>query len=199
MTQAPENKGTGKGKTGPVLHVVGGIEVTSKPERKGRGRDLKPRAKRGAGKITRRTGPVESGLTQKQEAFALAVFSGKNFSDAYREAYECSGSTAASIHRQAHGLVNHVKVRSRLEQLWHQKREEQRMQALSRGDFVIEQLSKIIADQKTQDGAKVRALELLGKSVALWTDKVETEDKTDRSADEIERELTAKLKRLGLG
>ena len=137
-------------------------------------------------------------MTQKQEAFALAVFAEKSFSDAYRETYDCEGSKPASIHRQAYGLMQHDKVRSRLEELWSQKRSEQRMQALSRGDFVFEQLSKIIADPQTQDGAKVRALELLGKSVALWTDKVETEDKTDRSADEIERDLKAKLKLLGL-
>ena len=73
------------------------------------------------------------------------------------------------------------------------------MQALSRADYVIEQLTTIIADTKAQDGAKDRALELLGKSVALWTDKVEAEDKTDRSADEVEKDLTEKLKRLGLG
>jgi len=45
---------------------------------------------------------------------------------------------------------------------------------------------------------ELRALELLGKSVALFTDRVETEDKTDRTADEIKRDLTEKLRRLGL-
>jgi hypothetical protein len=40
---------------------------------------------------------------------------------------------------------------------------------------------------------KVRALELMGKTVALFVDRVETEDTTDRSADEIEAQIKARL------
>jgi len=72
------------------------------------------------------------------------------------------------------------------------------MQSLSRSDLVLKQLTDLALSPDVQDGARVRALELLGKSVALFTDRVETEDKTDRTADEIERDLTEKLRRLGL-
>jgi hypothetical protein len=72
------------------------------------------------------------------------------------------------------------------------------MQSLSRSDLVLKQLTDLALSSEVQDGARVRALELLGKSVALFTDRVETEDKTDRTADEIERDLADKLRRLGL-
>ena len=49
-----------------------------------------------------------------------------------------------------------------------------------------------------QDGARVRALELLGKNCGLWIDRVETTDKAERSADEIEADIEARLKRLGM-
>jgi hypothetical protein len=41
--------------------------------------------------------------------------------------------------------------------------------------------------------AVTRALELMGKTVALFTDRVETEDTTDRSADDIEAQIKARL------
>jgi hypothetical protein len=136
------------------------------------------------------------GLTDKQEAFAQAIFEGSNFSDAYREAYDASNMKAATIHRQSHGLVNNSKIRARLDQLHQDREQQQRMLSLSRSDFVLKQLTDEATNPDNSDGARVRALELLGKSVALFTDKVETEDKTERDADAIKAELQAKLDRL---
>jgi hypothetical protein len=70
------------------------------------------------------------------------------------------------------------------------------MQSLSRSDFVLKRLQYEAMNSDNSDGARVRALELLGKSVALFTDKVETEDKTERDAATIKSELQAKLDRL---
>ena len=136
------------------------------------------------------------GLTDKQEAFAQAIFEGANFSDAYRQAYDASNMSAASIHTEACLLVQNPKVSQRLEQLNLDREQQRRMQSLSRSDFVLKQLTEEAMNTENSDGARVRALELLGKSVALFTDKVETEDKTERDADAIKRELQAKLDRL---
>ncbi len=60
----------------------------------------------------------------------------------------------------------------------------------------MKQLTDIAMDLDIQDGARVRALELLGKSVGLWIDKVETEDVTaERSASDIREAIEAKLSR----
>ena len=104
--------------------------------------------------------------------------------------------SAASIHTEACLLVQNPKVSQRLEQLNLDREQQRRMQSLSRSDFVLKQLTEEALNTDNSDGARVRALELLGKSVALFTDKVETEDKTERDADAIKRELQAKLDRL---
>jgi hypothetical protein len=130
-------------------------------------------------RVSARSANLPNGLTEKQEAFCMGVFSGLSFSDAYREAYDAENMKPATIHRQAHELV--IK---------------QRMQSLSRSDFVLKRLQDEAMNSDNSDGARVRALELLGKSVALFTDKVETEDKTERDAATIKSELQAKLDRL---
>ena len=57
--------------------------------------------------------------------------------------------------------------------------------------------NKLIDETENPDPrVRIRALELLGKTVALFTDRVETEDKTERDADAIKAELQAKLDRL---
>ena len=139
-----------------------------------------------------------NGLTAKQEAFAIAIFNGANFSDAYREAYDAENMQPVTIHRQAYELAINSKVAARLDELHREREQQRRMQSLSRSDLVLKQLTDLALSSEVQDGARVRALELLGKSVALFTDRVETEDKTDRTADEIERDLADKLRRLGL-
>lgn len=140
-----------------------------------------------------------NGLTAKQEAFAIAIFEGANFSDAYRQAYDAENMLPASVHRQAYELATNVKVTARLDELHRDREQQRRMQSLSRSDLVLKRLTEIALSDDVQDGARVRALELLGKSVALFTDRVETEDTTDRTADEIERDLKDKLARLGIG
>jgi len=137
-----------------------------------------------------------TGLTDKQEAFAMAIFEGNNFSESYRIAYDASGMSAASIHREACLLVQNPKVSSRLEALNSSREREMCMLRLSRSDFVLKQLTDEATNPDNSDGARVRALELLGKSVALFTDKVETEDKTERDAESIKAELEARLNRL---
>ena len=69
---------------------------------------------------------------------------------------------------------------------------------ITSSDFVgtIKMQGSLATNPDNSDGARVRALELLGKSVALFTDKVETEDKTERDAESIKAELEARLNRL---
>jgi hypothetical protein len=67
------------------------------------------------------------------------------------------------------------------------------MQEVSRSGFVISELHKMATNGGHPASGQTRALELMGKTVALFTDRVETEDTTDRSADEIEAQIKARL------
>jgi hypothetical protein len=70
------------------------------------------------------------------------------------------------------------------------------MQRLSRAERVVQKLEQIGLRDGATDGTQVRALELLGKTLGLFIDKVETEDKTVRDADAVRAELEARLNRL---
>lgn len=150
----------------------------------------------GASGTRGKSSPRHQGLTDKQEAFCHAVMSGQCFSDAYRSSYNASGMTAASIHVEASKLASSPKVSLRIESLQRDMEAQRRMQGAARGDAVLKQLTDLAVDPDIQDGARVRALELLGKSVGLWIDKVETEDVTsERSASDIREAIEAKLSR----
>lgn len=135
----------------------------------------------------------ETGLTAKQEAFCQAIMAGATFADGYRAAYRADGMVPNSIWNAASRLAADPKVRVRLEQLAEQKEAERRMLALSRADWVIEKITQQVIDPATPPAAKTRALELLGKTIGLFTDRVETKDVTERSVDELEAQIRARL------
>lgn len=64
-----------------------------------------------------------------------------------------------------------------------------------REEYVLKRLQEE-AEQADTDGARVRALELMGKTIGMFTDRVETDDKAERSASDIENDLRQKLERL---
>ena len=137
-----------------------------------------------------------TGLTDKQEAFAMAIFEGNNFSDAYRLAYDASGMSNASVNVEACKLVKNPNVTLTLNRLEEDRALNNRMQRLSRSDRVIQKLEDIALRDGEADGTQVRALELLGKSMGMWIERVETEDKTERDPESIKAELEARLNRL---
>ena len=57
------------------------------------------------------------GLTPKQEKFAQSVASGMTQADAYRAAYSTAKSKPESIQRNAHALMQDIKVSSRVDEL----------------------------------------------------------------------------------
>ena len=161
---------------------------------------------------TKQKSPVnpQTGLTDKQEEFAQGVMAGMNYTAAYRAAYNASGMGDATVWAMACKLAADHKVTIRLEQLRAQKEAERRMQALSLSDFVIDgwkQLaqSKIVHHELDDDGnpvvrveeippaVRTRNLELIGKHLGMFVERVETTDMTDRSAEEIEAQIKARL------
>ena len=145
------------------------------------------------GKKSRSAPDVATGLTDKQEAFCQAIMGGATFADGYRAAYCADGMVPNSIWNAASRLAADAKVRGRLEQLAEQKEAERRMLALSRADWVVEKITQQVMDPATPPAVKTRALELLGKTIGLFTDRVETKDVTERSAADIEAAIRQRL------
>jgi hypothetical protein len=80
-----------------------------------------------------------------------------------------------------------------MDELHRQREQEQRMSALSRSEKVIKKLEEIGLAGENGGTSQIKALELLGKTIGLFTDRIETEDKTERDADAIKAELQRKL------
>ena len=157
------------------------------------GKDKAPKG--GAkGKVYKRSAPdPETGLTEKQEAFVQAIVQGNGYATAYRMAYNTEGMADGTVHSEASKLGSNPKITARLNQIRVQKEAERRAIALSRDEYVLNKLKRIIDNENEPTASRVRSLELMGKTIGLFVDRVETEDVTDQSADEIEARLRAKL------
>jgi phage terminase small subunit len=156
----------------------------------------KPNTKRGNGQV-KGGASILTGLTDKQEAFAVLVASGKNQSEAYRLAYDAEKMLPASIWTEASLLLSNPKVASRLMTLNQEKENQRRMMAVSRAERVLQRL-ETLADNASTESVRVRANELLGKTAGLFTDQVEITTDTDRSVDQIQAAISDRLKRLGI-
>jgi phage terminase small subunit len=181
--QKAKNPGT---KRSAKLAIIGGTD-TQTPQA------AVSKAKRSVRSATNKL----TGLTDKQEAFVQAYLSGENASDAYRSAYDAAGMKPSTIWENACRLLSHNKVAARVAEINAEKEEHRRMQQVSRAEFVLQKLTSI-ASSAENSGTTVRALELLGKHVGLFTDKVEVSTTEDRTADQIERDIAERLQRLGL-
>lgn len=107
-------------------------------------------------------------LTQKQEAFALAVFEGKSQADAYRLAYSTENMSDNAIYSEASKLMDNPKVSQRLAQL----REKQAERTNVTADDIV-RVAWELAQSARNEGARVSALNLLAKRHPEFSDKHE--------------------------
>ena len=133
-------------------------------------------------------------LTPKQQHFCRAVASGCTMSDAYREAYNTGRMKPATINREAHALMADPKITARCEVLNRAKDRAVIASSLSDRELVLTQLREIAANAKgtPAEHATLRACDLLGKTVGLYRDVVETV--VQRTPDEIRAELAEIIK-----
>lgn len=137
------------------------------------------------------TDPV-TGLTPKQEAFCQAMArEGLNQSDAYRKAYDTTGMADGTIWTQASILRKNQKVADRIADIVAEIRAEDSASRATRAARVVATLEQMMLTAKTDSG-RLRAAELLGKTVGLYRDVVE--DGT-QSADDVQA-LQAELDRI---
>ena len=131
-------------------------------------------------------------LTAKQESFAQKVAAGSILSDAYRESYSAENMADKTVWSEACRLAQNPKVATRIKAIQADMEADHRTRAARREEYVLKRLQEE-AEQAETDGSRVRALELLGKTVGLFTDKVEIEQDSDKSAAELEADLERRL------
>ncbi len=137
----------------------------------------------------------EQPLTGKQEAFAKLVAGGAVLSDAYRECYSADTMKDSTVWSEACRLAQNPKVSARIKDIQADMEADRRTIERRREEWVLKRLSEE-ADQADNASSRIRALELVGKTVGMFTDRIEQADTAERSASEIEKELKARLDRL---
>ena len=134
-------------------------------------------------------------LTAKQNAFAIGIVGGITATTAYRQAYDADGMKPESVWVESCRLATNPKVALRVSELRAEQEEERRMLRLSHAEAVLERLEHEALEAKT-DSTRVRALELIGRHLGMFTDKVEITTQ-ERSVEMIEQEIRDRLVRFG--
>ena len=142
--------------------------------------------------------PPKQKITPKQYEFArLIAEEHLTSSDAYRKAYKPNIlAKNKSVHEMACRVMTNIKVQSMIRSIQHKREEDNRMRAIRREEFVLKKLMEEV-EKGDQASSRIRALELLGKTVAMFSNKVEIKTKQiDRTSEEVTEDLKIKLQKL---
>jgi len=132
-------------------------------------------------------------LTEQQRLFATLIIQGKTQRVAYREAYNTNMSDSA-VSSNASKLANDPRIANMISAAWDETIEHLADDVASTKRYVLRKLVALSKDAK-QEGSRLKALELLGKSVGIFTAAEEKAEKAV-SADQLKRELSGHLKLL---
>lgn len=133
-------------------------------------------------------------LTSKQQAFIAAKISGMSNSAAYREAYPSDGSSDRVIAANAYRLTRHPQIAPVLERAWEETIENLTEDVAATKRYVLKNLLALSKTAK-QEGSRLKALELMGKAVGVFTPVTDTVPVAP-TADQLKKELSGHLKLL---
>ena len=111
-------------------------------------------------------------ITAKQRLFASLIVQGLSPREAYRKAYNCLTANESTVAVSANRLMNDPKVSVLLQSSLDKREENLVSDAVATRRHVMTQLLDHAANMKSE-GSKLKALELIGKAVGMFTDKVE--------------------------
>lgn len=137
-------------------------------------------------------GKTRDGLTAKQLHFCRCVAAGMSQAEAYRESHAVTADGKSATHREAASrLMARADIRTRVDALVRQRERSQLASALSDRERVLSKLRHWLDHAESGDSNRIRSAELLGRSIGLFKDVVETTD--SRSSEELLAELDAML------
>ena len=136
-------------------------------------------------------------LTAKQLHYCRCRSSGTNMSDSYREAYGSNNMAKKTINEAASRLDASSMIAARIDYLIGQKEAALIRSQVSLKTKVLTKLEAFMDTATPQDASKIRAAELLGKSIGLFKEVLEDNRNIDRSPEELTAILEAKLAKLG--
>jgi len=127
-------------------------------------------------------------LTARMQAFATYVALGDSPREAVLKAYNCTKSNQASILKLANRLMNDVRVSVLLQSLTSVTKEAILNEELKTRKKVLDELYDHAMAEDNPLSLRIRSLELLGKSVGMFTDRIETKS-DEHDIDALKKEL----------
>ena len=141
----------------------------------------------------------ETPLTIKQKQFVDEIIKGKlgSYKEAYAKVYDVTLTKANKVPKwvevEASKLVANPKIALSIQRAIERKQVSSVASSLRTRNYVIDQLYRE-SKESDSDSARIRALELLGKSVSLFSEVVET--KEARTSDEVEADIEERIQAL---
>lgn len=142
---------------------------------------------------------ADRGLTIKQEKYAQGLFARLSQREAYKASYNCENMTDKSIDELACVLASNIKVSSRLAELQDMVTE----RSIWSVEEILKDIKAIALDPDAKRFEKLKALELGGKHLGMFTDKIEQKitgslNLSTKSDAELKAELAAELRQKGI-
>ena len=135
----------------------------------------------------------------KQRQFVDEIIKGKlgSYKEAYAKVYDVTLTKAGKIPKwvevEASKLVANPKITISIQKAIERKEQSAVASSIRTRNYVIDQLYRE-SKESSSDSSRIRALELLGRSVSLFSDVVET--KEARTSDEVEADIEERIQAL---
>ena len=136
--------------------------------------------------------PKQKPMTSAMMEFAKGLIEGKTQVDAYRIAYPNAKANERTIKTNAWKMSQDIRIQKMLQEHWGETVEALTDDAVAVKRYVIRNLLELSKDAK-QEGSKLKALELMGKSVGMFKQSEEKDDK-EVTAEQLKQELSRHLK-----
>jgi hypothetical protein len=131
-------------------------------------------------------------LTQSQMAFTQGLIAGKSMRQAYRDAYPNSGAADVTVSASASKLAKDPRIAKLVREAWEETQEALADDIAATKRYVMRSLVAL-SKQANQEGSRLKALELLGRSAGMWRDQQQTADKPLTAA-ELKAALSGHLR-----
>lgn len=139
--------------------------------------------------------PKQRPMTASMMEFAKGLIEGKTQLEAYKEAYPNAKANDRVLKTNAWKLAQDVRIQRMLQEHWGQTVEALTDDAVAVKRYVIKSLLDLSKEAK-QEGSKLKALELMGKSVGMFK-PAQAEEEESLTAEQLKQELAKHLKLVG--
>lgn len=144
------------------------------------------------GRIRGKDKDVVKRMTPKMKIFCSLIAQGKAPKDAYRMSYNSRTNNDATILTEVNKLMKDPRISQFLEGVWETVKENIIDDALATRRKVMADLFKHADNDKAQLSNRLKSLELIGRAIGMFTDKVETKVE-EVNVDTLKRDLESSL------